>query len=109
MRAGTGPSAMPSGHSVEENSMNGKQAIKQALNSTQNILMQYVSDLSDTDLLVRPAPTANHIAWQLGHLTSSERGMMAGQEILPDFPGLPAGFKEQHDKSTAAAEPAKGF
>ena len=34
------------------------------------------ADLSDADLLVRPAPSANHIAWQLGHLIASERNLV---------------------------------
>ena len=32
------------------------------------LILLLVSDLSDAELLVRPVPQANHIAWQLGHL-----------------------------------------
>ena len=76
--------------------MNGSQVIGTALASTQHIVNWYVSDLSDADLLVRPTAGANHIAWQLGHLIASETRLVRSQ--LPDasYPGLPAGFAEQH-------------
>lgn len=89
--------------------MNAKEAIKTALVSTQGMLNWYISDLSDADLLVRPVPGANHTAWQLGHLISAEAQLI--RKCLPDaaYPALPAGFDDQHGKSTAAAEPPKGF
>jgi hypothetical protein len=88
--------------------MNAKDAIRTALTSTQNLLAWYLSDLSDEDLLVRPVPNANHIAWQVGHLINSEVRM--GQ-VLPGaaYPELPVGFAEHHTKETAAAEPPRGF
>jgi hypothetical protein len=88
--------------------MNAKDAIKTALTSTQNLFNWYLGDLSDADLLLRPAPNANHIAWQLGHLIDAERRLLSQ---LPGaaYPELPAGFSEQHSKATAAAEPPKGF
>lgn len=89
--------------------MNGKDAIKTALTSTQEMLNWYVSDLTDADLLVRPAPGANHIAWQLGHLISSEPHLVKMVVADAPFPELPAGFAEQHDKATAAVDPPKGF
>ena len=88
--------------------MNAKDAIKTALASTQQILQMYLSDLSDADLLVRPVPQANHIAWQLGHLIVSENKMVntAAPGTCPD---LPAGFADLHTKTTAAKEPPTGF
>ncbi len=73
------------------------------------MLKWYLSDLSDADLLVRPIPDANHIAWQLGHVIHAERAMMSA--TLPDaaYPELPAGFAEQHGKTTAKVDPPKGF
>ena len=78
--------------------MNAKDAIKNALTSTQNMLGMYIADLSDADLLVRPVPNANHIAWQLGHLITSEKSMM--KDLLPNakFPELPKGFDERTDE-----------
>jgi DinB superfamily len=89
--------------------MTGPQAIQAALTSTQGMMGMYLGDLSDADLLVRPVPAANHIAWQLGHLISAEQHL--AKENLPNvkLPTLPAGFGQQHGKETAAAEPPKGF
>jgi uncharacterized damage-inducible protein DinB len=89
--------------------MQVKDAIKHALVSSQNLLKWYVSDLSDADLLVRPVPDANHIAWQLGHLVVAERNHITSIAPGANFPDLPAGFAEQHKKATAALEPPTGF
>ena len=72
--------------------MNGIQAVQAALKSTADIPAWYVSDLSDADLLVRPTPTANNIAWQMGHLIEGEVQLV--KIILPDavYPALPADF-----------------
>lgn len=78
--------------------MNACKAIETSLGITQNLLNQYVSDLSDADLLVRPAPEANHIAWQLGHLIYAEVHLAAPQ--LPDapYPAVSPGFEQQYGK-----------
>ena len=89
--------------------MNAKDAIKYALKSTQGMLETYLSDLSDADLLTRLVPGANLIAWQLGHMISSERQMTLSQLPNAVYPELPAGFAEQHNKATATAEPPRGF
>lgn len=88
--------------------MNAKEAIRTALASTQHILNWYLSDLSDADLLVRPVPAANHIAWQLGHLIHAERFLL-GQLPGAAYPELPVGWSDQHGKNTAAVEPPHGF
>jgi hypothetical protein len=88
--------------------MNAKDAIKSALTSTQQILSMYLSDLSDADLLVRPVPKANHIAWQLGHLIAAE--IQFGKQIPGAvFPELPAGFADQHSPAAASVDAPKGF
>ena len=89
--------------------MNAKDAIKYGLTSTQNMVSMYLSDLSDADLLVRPAPKANHIAWQLGHLIHAECGMVKGNIPSAKPPALPDGFEKQHGKETSHADSAKGF
>src|SRR5262249_37750246 len=58
----------------------------------------------DADLLVRPVPGANHIAWQLGHLIASEHHMISKSVPGADLPALPAGFSEQHGKETASKD-----
>jgi hypothetical protein len=88
--------------------MNTKEAFRTNLNTNRDILLSYLSDLSDADLLVRPVPDANHIAWQLGHLIVGEMGMMT------KVPGtkpveLPAGFAERHSNDSAKLDPPTGF
>lgn len=87
--------------------MTAKDAIKNALTSTQHMLGMFIADLSDADLLVRPVPTANHIAWQLGHLIKSEAQFISMTGGTP--PAAPQGFDDQYNKQTAAQEPPKGF
>jgi uncharacterized damage-inducible protein DinB len=89
--------------------MNAKDAIKTALTETTNLVSWYVSDLSDADLLVRPVPGANHIAWQLGHMIAADVQLIGGQIPGASYPELPAGFVEQHSAKNAAAESTKGF
>lgn len=88
--------------------MNGIQAIRTALQGTQQILGMYTGDLADADFLVRPAPSANHIAWQLGHLIVGEN------MLLKEIPGaahpeLPAGFAKTHDAANAANPSDEGY
>jgi hypothetical protein len=84
--------------------MQAKDVLKYALTMNQSILTSYLADLSDADLLVRPVPGANHVAWQLGHLIAAE-----AQYFLPALPGgaaveLPAGFDKQHSKEMASSD-----
>jgi hypothetical protein len=89
--------------------MNGKDAIKAALEGTSFILKWYVSDLSDADLFIRPAPGANHIAWQLGHLIFADPFLIKSQ--LPDaaYPELPAHFAETYGAPGASKDGPEGF
>jgi hypothetical protein len=78
--------------------MTAKEVLKHMLKANEHMLNWYVSDLSDAELLVKPVPNANHIAWQLGHLISTE-----AKSMQPKIPGmsviaLPDGFDKQHSK-----------
>jgi uncharacterized damage-inducible protein DinB len=95
--------------SAEESTVKGKEVVRIALSSTQPLLSMYLTDLSDADLLVRPVPNANHIAWQLGHLIKSEVDLIKSQVPLAEFPSLPAGFAEQYTKETAKTDSPKNF
>jgi uncharacterized damage-inducible protein DinB len=88
--------------------MNGKQAIRSALQGTQNLVGMYLSDLSDADLLVRPVPGANHIAWQFGHVIDGERHLMGAVPGV-HYPEVPAGFSETHNTKNASSESTQGF
>lgn len=87
--------------------MNGKDAIKETLGLSSFVLTAYIGDLTDAELMKRPGPGCNHVAWQLGHLIASECGLM--NMIRPgSAPELPAGFAEQHSKDTIGIDdPAK--
>jgi hypothetical protein len=89
--------------------MTGRAAIQEALKSTQFLMNQYLGDLSDADLLVRPAAGANHTAWQLGHLIAAERGLVLPELPKAPYPELPAGFAEAHSKKTTASDGPAGF
>lgn len=71
------------------------------------LLKTTLSDFSDSDLLARPVPGANHTAWQLGHLILSETGML--KKAGATMPELPAGFAERYGKDKATCDDAKAF
>jgi DinB superfamily len=82
--------------------------IKTELNLPAFAVGAYLQDLTDDQLFVRPHPKANHIAWQLGHLISSEHEL--NNMICPNsMPPLPKGFAEKHTKETAASDDKRAF
>ena len=86
--------------------MNAKDAIRQTYGMSENILNAYLGDLDDADLLIHPVEGQNCIAWQLGHLISSERGMVDG--IKPgSCPALPEGFDQAYTRDSAGHAGAK--
>lgn len=88
--------------------MNAREALKATWDSAQFIVDAYLADLSDSDLLVRPVPGCNHIAWQLGHLISSENKMLSA--VMPGImPALPDGFADKHSKEKASSDNARDF
>lgn len=84
--------------------MTGKDAIKTSLEATSWLLTNALNDFTDADLLVRPVPGANHAAWQLGHLITSEAGIVQTQLPEAKYPELPAGFKEAHAMEKARSD-----
>jgi hypothetical protein len=83
--------------------MNAKDVIRQAIGLSDMILNKYVDDLEDANLYIRPVDGMNCIAWQLGHLVSSERGMVEG--VKPgSCPALPEGFEENHTPDRAKSD-----
>ena len=82
--------------------------IKTSLSLPTFVVRGYLDDLNDADLLQRPHPDANHIAWQLGHLIASENSL--NNMVCPDsMPPLPEGFAEKHNKDTAHSDDPNGF
>ena len=89
--------------------MNGIQSIQAALESTQSVLKWFLDDFSDSDLLVRPAPGANHAAWQVGNVIAGDQ--MLVKDAFPDaaVAELPPGFLEIHGPEGTKREGPEGF
>jgi hypothetical protein len=88
--------------------MNAKDAINGSMDMGYYVLKLYVSDLDDAELMMRPSPGCNHLAWQLGHLISSEVGLL--NQVCPGSgPELPAGFADAHKKDKSDCNDAAKF
>ena len=88
--------------------MNTRQAIKGSIDWSNMIVQGYLRDLTDADLLVRPVPGANHIAWQLGHLIKSEHEITEAT-VPGSMPPLPAGFAEKYTPESSKLDSAGAF
>ncbi len=77
--------------------MNTKEAIQTSSTISNMVLMTYLSDFDDADLMKSPGDGCNHVAWQLGHLIVSEKMLL---DAL--YPGksitLPEGFASAYDR-----------
>lgn len=82
--------------------------IKQTLEPPDFVVKSYLADLTDEDLLIRPVPGANHIAWQLGHLIAAEHSLV-NQACPGSMPPLPDGFAEKYSKETASLDDPGAF
>lgn len=80
-----------------------------ALKGSEGVLLGFLSDLSDADLLVRPVAGANHVAWQIGHLILAERFLVGEQLSGVEYPPLPGGFEARHGKESAASVETTGW
>ena len=88
--------------------MNAREAIRSSIEMANVIGSGYLEDLSDSELLVRPVPGANHIAWQLGHLIVSSQEMV--DKAFPGaMPPLPAGFQEKYAPEKSASDDPRAF
>ena len=88
--------------------MNSRTALATAFPQAEMITNAYLADLTDEEILVRPTAGANHMAWQLGHLISSENGMV--NAVCPgSMPPLPEGFAAKHKKETAGSDDPTAF
>ncbi|MDG3003429.1 DinB family protein [Paludisphaera mucosa] len=88
--------------------MTAKELIRKAFGTSEMILGRYMEGLTDPDLMVRAVPGMNHLAWQIGHLISAERGMV--EMIRPgSAPSLPAGFDDTHSRKNTGDDDASKF
>ncbi|MCA9224166.1 MAG: DinB family protein [Planctomycetales bacterium] len=88
--------------------MKAQDALRTSFNLCSMVLKSYVSDLDDADLMQRPGEGCNHLAWQLGHLISSEVNLLnmaaPGKGIE-----LPAGFDAAHSKDVCGNDDPAAF
>lgn len=78
--------------------MNSKDIIRHTLGMADHLLNAYIGDLTNDEIFLQPVAGMNHIAWQMGHLITSEHDM--AEKIKPGTsPGLPAGFGDVHGRS----------
>jgi len=88
--------------------MNAKDAVRTSMSIADFMMESYLTDITPDELLVRPAPDANHLAWQIGHLISAERRLV--EAAAPgSMPPLPDGFAERHTKDTAVSDNQADF
>lgn len=84
------------------------EAVEANLKMASNVTKPLLSDLSDADLVVRPVPGANHIAWQLGHLITSEYWMISQVADQVEM-AFPADWLEKHSKEAATSDDPAHF
>jgi hypothetical protein len=88
--------------------MDTKDWIRFSLSSADFIVDAYLGDIKEAEMFARAVPGTNHLAWQIGHLISSER-WLADKAAPGKMPELPAGFAEKHNKETAAIDDPASF
>lgn len=88
--------------------MDIKQAIKANMAAADFMVNAYLADLTPEEMLARPVPGANHTAWQVGHLITSEC-YLVDKAVPGKAPALPAGFAEKHKKDTAGNDRPEDF
>lgn len=88
--------------------MNIKTILESSLRMSSNVMKAYLEDLSDEELMLRPAENANHVKWQLGHLISAEKSFLSALIDTPSVE-LPDGFAEKHAKDKAGIDDPSSF
>ncbi len=88
--------------------MTNQAAIHSSAKLSDTVVSSYLSDLQDADLMTRPGVGCNHLAWQLGHLISSEVQLLESIAPGKGFT-LPEGFAEAHGKESNGCDDAAAF
>jgi hypothetical protein len=88
--------------------MNFKDAARYTYSIADFMIESYLTDITPQEMLIRPAPDANHLAWQLGHLISAECRLVDAA-VPGSMLQLPAGFAERHTKDTAKSDKPSDF
>ncbi|WZO96353.1 DinB family protein [Isosphaeraceae bacterium EP7] len=83
--------------------MTAKDLIDQGLARSEFFLEKYLEGLDDADLTLVPIEGMNPIAWQLGHLISTDTRLL---EMIRPGAALPPGFAEAHPRDPSASSGA---
>ena len=83
--------------------MDARDAIKISIDAGTMVSLAYLEDLTDAEMLHRPAPGCNHINWQLGHLIWSDFHHLELGAPTYAKP-LPVGFIEKYNSHTATVD-----
>ncbi len=86
--------------------MKAVEPIKYSIDMSSQICQGTLADLTDAEMLHRPAPACNHINWQVGHLIVAEHGLIS-KEFPGALPPLPAGFAEKYTSETSKVDDPK--
>jgi hypothetical protein len=81
--------------------------IAQHLVGTGEWMKMTVADMTDAELMQRPAPGANHGAWNFGHALYSEHEMLTA--IGAKLPEVPPRFYEIYGNKNAKSDIAEEF
>ncbi|MEW4489478.1 DinB family protein [Thalassoglobus sp. JC818] len=83
--------------------MNGREALKISMDTGELVALTFLEDLSDEEMMLRPATGSNHINWQLGHLILSEHKFIKqiNAEAVPD---LPEDFDTKYSREAATID-----
>lgn len=85
------------------------QQLVDVLNGNLGMIRMTLADFSDQDMLVRPAPSANHAIWQLGHLAVTEPWMLSKAGFPQALPEPPAGWNEKFNPKSNKTNDAAFF
>src|SRR3954451_16755275 len=88
--------------------MNFKDAARYTYSIAGFMIESYFQGITPEKMLMQPAPDANHLAWQLGHLISAECRLVDAA-VPGSMPQLPAGFAKRHTKDPANRDKPSDF
>jgi hypothetical protein len=66
--------------------MSTAELLSKSILQSKGMIDKSLGDFSDADMLFRPAKTANHAIWQMGHLANSVRNMVTTCDPRVTFP-----------------------
>ena len=88
--------------------MSSKATISHSLGMSDMVMDKYLADVEPQAFMARPVKGMNHLAWQIGHLISSEH--KAVEQVKPGAsPTLPDGFLEKYAMDKHASDNAADF